>query len=121
MGRGGNFIIKRDFPFDFYSYVDGNSDILFNIQFSKLEYKEMSEEPQHSFEIRAFVIDSTQVTSLSNQNSNYLPSATIYIGYYDKGFRVGKILLKKDIISKHINSNSKNKYYIYIEVIKASD
>ena len=121
MGRGGNFIIKRDFPFDFYSYVDGNSDILFNIQFSKLEYKEMSEEPQHSFEIRAFIIDSTQVTSLSNQNSNYLPSATIYIGYYDKGFRVGKILLKKDIISKHINSNSKNKYYIYIVVIKASD
>jgi len=27
-----SFIIKKDLPFDFYSYVDGTSDIIFNIQ-----------------------------------------------------------------------------------------
>ena len=119
MGRGGNFIIKRDFPFDFYSYVDGKNDILFNIQFLKLEYKEMSEEPQHLFEIKAFIIDSAQVTTLSNKGNNYLPSVTIYSGYYDKGFRVGKILLKRENIVKHLNSNSINNFYIYIVVQKA--
>ena len=120
MGHGGNFIIKRDFPFDFYSYVDGKNDILFNIQFLKLEYKEMSEEPKHLFEIKAFIIDSAQITTLSNKAADFLPSVTIYSGYYDQGFRVGKILLKKDIINKHLNANSINNFYIYVVVKKAS-
>jgi hypothetical protein len=120
MGHGGNFIIKRNFLFDFYSYVDGKSDILFNIQFLKLEYKEMSEEPKHLFEIKAFIIDSAQITTLSNKAADFLPSVTIYSGYYDQGFRVGKILLKKDIINKHLNANSINNFYIYVVVKKAS-
>ena len=120
MGRGGNFIIKRDFPFDFYSYVDGNFDILFNIQLLKLEYKEMNEDPQHLFEIKAFIIDEKQIENLSKQTTNALPKVTIFNGYYDKGFRVGKILLKKEEISKHLNSNSISHFYLYVVVQKAS-
>ena len=118
--RGGNFIFKKDFPFDFYTYVNGESDIIFNIQFLNLEYKEMSEEPNHLFEIKAFIIDESQVKTLSTQNSNYLPKVTIYNGYYDKGFRVGKIFLKKSDIKKYINTNSINSYYLYVVVQKAS-
>ena len=81
----------------------------------------MSEEPRHLFEIKAFIIDETQVTSLSNQNSNYLPSVTIYTGYYDKGFRIGKIYLKKEYIYKHININNIKHYYLYVVVQKAAD
>ena len=31
--RIGKFIIKKDFPFDFYTKVDGKRDITFNIEF----------------------------------------------------------------------------------------
>ena len=33
----GKFIIKKDFPFDFYTRIDGKRDITFNIEFFKLE------------------------------------------------------------------------------------
>ena len=120
IGSGGNFIIKKDFPFDFYTYVDGTSDIIFNIQFLKFEYKEMTLEPQHLIEIKAFIIDETQVNNLNNQNPNYLPSATIYKGYYDRGFRIGKVLLKKEDITRHLNSNSIKHFYLYVVVQKAA-
>jgi hypothetical protein len=69
IGSGGNFIIKKDFPFDFYTYVDGSTDIIFNIQFLKFEYKEMTSEPQHLIEIKAFVTSPNLCNSESINNS----------------------------------------------------
>ena len=80
----------------------------------------MSEEPKHLFEIKAFIDDSAQITTLSNKAADFLFGVTIYSGYYEQGFRVWKILLKKDIINKHLNANLINHFYIYIVVKKTS-
>ena len=80
----------------------------------------MTSEPQHLIEIKAFVIDETQVTNLNNQNPNYLPSVTIYKGYYDRGFRIGKVFLKKEDITRHLNSKSIKHFYLYVVVQKAA-
>ena len=34
--RGGKFFLENDFPFEFYTHIDGTKDITFNIQFLKL-------------------------------------------------------------------------------------
>jgi len=116
--RGGKFIFKRDFPFDFYTRIDGKRDITFNIQFLNLEYKQISEIPIHTFEIKAYIIDEQQIQYLSNYPDS-LPTSQVYTGYYDRAFRVGKIVLKKKEINKHLSLNYKN--YIYIIVQKSSE
>ena len=117
IGRGGKFIFKKDFPFDFYTPVDGKKDILFNIQFLNLVYANVQNELP-SFEIFAYVIPETMITTLKTQNYNYKPSSTVFYGYYDKGSRVGKILVKKEDITRNKNYNYKN--YLYIIVQKTS-
>ena len=71
--RGGKFIYKKDFPFDFYVKVDGKKDITFNIQFIKFEFDETSDVPEHNFEIKAFIIDEPQIELFKNKN-DYIPS-----------------------------------------------
>ena len=92
MGRGAKFIFKKDFPFDFHTRVDGKNDILFNIQLLNLEYTNVQNEIP-SFEITAYVVPETMIKTLSTQNYNYKPSSIVFYGYYDKGSRVGKILI----------------------------
>ena len=116
--RGGKFIFKRDFPFDFYARIDGQKDITFNIQFLDLEYQEIYETPLHLFEVKAYIVDEQQIKYLYNSPDS-LPTSQVYNGYYDRAFRIGKILLKKEIISKYLSSNYKN--YIYIIVQKSSE
>ena len=116
--RGGKFIFKRDFPFDFYARIDGQKDITFNIQFLDFEYQEIYETPLHLFEVKAYIVDEQQIKYLYNTPDS-LPTSQVYDGYYDRAFRIGKIVLKKEIISKHLSSNYKN--YIYIIVQKSSE
>ena len=118
MGRGAKFIFKKDFPFDFHTRVDGKNDILFNIQLLNLEYTNVQNEIP-SFEITAYVVPETMIKTLSTQNYNYKPSSTVFYGYYDKGARVGKILIKKESISKNINYSSM-KNFLYVIIKKAS-
>ena len=118
--RGGKFIYKRDFPFDFYTKIDGKRDITFNIQFLDLEYTKVEETPNpiHYFEIIAYILNELEINSLKN-SPNILPSKTKYIGYYDKSFRIGKFVIKKDIIYKQLSSNYNN--YLYIIIQKGQD
>ena len=118
MGRGAKFIFKKNFPFDFYTRVDGKNDILFNIQLLNLEYANYQNELP-AFEILAYVVPETMVKTLSSKNYDTKPSSTVFYGYYDKGSRVGKLLIKKEDISRNINySSSKN--FLYIIIQKAS-
>lgn len=86
--RGGKFIYKKDFPFYFYSRIDGKKDITFNIQLLNLEYCGTSENPNHLFDIKAYIIDEYKIDYL-NKNINAQPSSTVFKGYFDIGFRVG--------------------------------
>ena len=120
IGRGGKFIFKKDFPFDFYSSVDGKNDVLFNIQLLNLEYSNPENEIP-SFEILAYVVPETMVNTLANQNYNYKPSSKVFYGYYDKGTRIGKLLIKKTDISSNINySSAKNFLYIIVQKTSSS-
>ena len=40
LSSGGKFMFKKDFPFEFYTQIDGTKDITFNIQFLTFEYNE---------------------------------------------------------------------------------
>ena len=118
MGRGAKFIFKKDFPFDFHTRVDGKYDILFNIQLLNLEYTTTQNEIP-SFEILAYVVPESMITTLSGKNYNYKVSSTEFKGYYDKGSRIGKLLIKKEEISRNINYST-NKNYLYIIIQKVS-
>ena len=114
IGRGSKFIFKKDFPFDFYTKIDDKNDILFNIQLLELEYTDTNNEIP-DFDITAYIIDENKVKTLANQNYNYKPSNNIFSGYYDKGSRVGKIIIKKEDISRNYNYNLDNYLYIIIQ------
>ena len=116
--RGGKFIYNRDFPFDFYTAIDGKKDITFNIQFLNLEYPINENNTEHLFEINAYIIDQQQVNYLKS-SINALPTTTPFTGYYDKGFRVGKIVIKKEEMAKLLSSNNRN--FLYVIISKASD
>ena len=116
--RGGKFIYKRDFPFDFCTKIDGKKDITFTIQFLSFEYRANTDISNHLFEIKAFILNEQEVNTLRN-NANISPNSAAYDGYYDKGFRVGKFIIQKETIAQHLNSNYNN--YLYIIVQKAGD
>ena len=118
--RGGKFMFKKDFPFDFYSRIDGTKDITFNIQFLNFEYDETSDdgEPDHLFEIKAYIVDEQQIDLLKIKTDS-LPATQVFEGYYDKGFRVGKVVIKKENITQYLNSVQQN--YLYVVVRKAPE
>ena len=118
--KGGKFIYEKDFPFDFYVRIDGKKDITFNIQFIKFETEEIFDLQEHIFEIDAYIVDEQYLEILKNCSYlYYIPNNKIGKGFYDKGFRIGKIILKKEEIYKYLNPNSYN--YLYIIVQKATD
>ena len=122
--KGVKFSFEKDFPFEFYSRVDGTKDITFNIQFTNLEIKEgqqtdqtdesdqaiIDEEIKHDFVIKAYIL---------NENTINTPTGTELSGFYDRMHRVGKFVIRKEGISKYISLNYKN--YIYIIIQKNTD
>ena len=116
--RGGKFIYKKDFPFDFYVRIDGKKDITFNIQFIKFETEEIFDLQDYIFEINAYIVDEQNLEILQ-KDYFYTPNNPICKGFYDKGFRIGKIVLRTEEIYKYLNPNSQN--YLYIIVKKAKN
>jgi Mg-chelatase subunit ChlD len=116
--RGGKFIMEKDFPYEFYTRVDGTKDITFNIEFLKFEYVEKIEISEHLFEIIAYVIDDQEIDNLSN-SENYVPTKTVYNGYYNSLSSLGTIVIKKEEIVKYKVSSSIYNYYLYV-IIKKS-
>ena len=117
--HGGKFIIEKDFPFEFYSKIDGKKDVTFNIEFLKLDFDEISNTPEHLFEINAYILDDKKIENLK-LDINSLPSETVYKGYYDDELLLGKIVIKKEEISKQLNSIYQNYLYIIINKISTN-
>ena len=120
--REGKFMFKKDFPFDFYSRIDGTKDITFNIQFLNFEYDETSDdgEPDHLFEIKAYIVDEQQIDLLKIKTDS-LPTTQVFEGYYDKGFRVGKVVIKKENITQYLNSVQQNYLYVVVRKVPESN
>ena len=113
---GGKFLFKKDFPFDFYTAIDGTKDVTFSLQFLKFKFSG-TENSEHLIEIKAYILDSTQIEFLKEKNENQ-PSSTPFQGYYDQGHRVGKIVVKKEEIKAKLTWNYQN--YLYIIASKSS-
>ena len=116
--HGGKFIMEKDFPFEFYTRVDGSKDITFNIEFLKIEYSETIEISEHLFEIIAYVIDDQEIDKL-NKNKNYMPTKTAYVGYYDNLLSLGTIVIKKEEIAKYKVTSSVYDNYLYVIMKKS--
>ena len=116
--RGGKFSFKNDFPFQFYTAVDGEKDITVNIQFTKLELDSSSDEVGHPFEIEAYIFDNTSIYNFINKTDQYYPIDPPFNGQYDKGFRFGQLIINKEDISKHLRNSFQN--YLYVIVKKPS-
>jgi Mg-chelatase subunit ChlD len=117
--KGGKFIFEKDFPYEFYSRVDGTKDITFNIEFLKLEINEISNTVEHLFEIIAYIIDDREIQNLE-YNIDSLPSTTVYNGYYDSKLSLGNIVIKKEEISRYLSSTSHSYLYIIIKKITSN-
>ena len=87
---------------------------MLNIEYSS------SEKEIPSFEIIAYIISEEMISTLSKQNYNYKPTTNLFHGYYDKGSRIGKLLIKKEEITRNIDSMNTN-YYLYIIMKKVDD
>lgn len=104
--QGGKFIIKKDFPFAFYTPVDGTKDVTFNIQFLSL-VPNLSEK----FTILAYVIDKNKL------ENDYEPSGNEIGGDfdYDDQLKLGKIIIKKGQISPLLSSTSESYLYVIVK------
>ena len=114
---GGKFAFKKDFPFEFYTAIDGKKDVTFTIQFLKLEYEEI-EKADHLIDIKAYVLDSRKIENLKLKPRTK-PDDSCFQGYFDQGHRIGKIVIKKEELKDNLNSNLQN--YLYIIVSKSSN
>ena len=114
---GGKFVFKKDFPFEFYTPVDGTKDITFNIQFLKLDLNETDINVEHNFIIKAYILDSQKIENLK-KNPNVEPDGFYCLGYYDIGHRIGKIVLEKENIANNLSFSYNN--YLYITVSKSN-
>ena len=113
--KPGKFIYKKDFPFQFYSRVDGRSDVTFNIEFLKLD-SDKSENSNNLFIIKAYIVDDNEADLLKN-DPNILPkTSSIFEGNYDDKLKIGKVVILKDKIYKALDPNAYNNYlYVIIE------
>ena len=114
----GKFIFKKDFPFEFYTRIDGKQDITFNIEFLKLEYNETSERYEHLFEIIAYIINENDLEKINDKVSQ-LPYTIVHKGSYNKELKLGKIVIKKEIILKYLSNIYIN--YLYVVVRKVAN
>ena len=107
--------VERDFPLEFYSLIDGTKDINFNIEFLDLQKTkvEYGQNISDYFIIEAYIVDQTQI---ENIKKNLKPHSTVFNGFYDPGFRLGKVTISMSDIKKQMNSLYKN--FIYIKISK---
>ena len=111
--REGNFIYEKDFPFDFYIRINGKKDITFNIQFIAFGTEKILDWQENIFEIDAYIVDEQYLEiSKNDRYYYYMPNNKIGKGFYDKGFRIGKIVLRKEEIYKYLNPNLKITYLL---------
>ena len=114
LSSGSKFYFKKDFPFEFYTQVDGTKDITFNIQFLNFEYtQETSSTPEHIFEINGYILDSSQIQYLKS-NINYQPNTYCFKGYYDQGHQIGKLIILKEQIKSYLSLSYVSNLYIII-------
>ena len=111
----GKFSIKKDFPFDFYTRIDGKRDITFNIEFYKLEYNDISNTNIGDLlEITAYILTDNEIDDLAVDTFS-LSSLQVFNGTFDDKLKIGKIVLKKEDISKNLNSIYNNYLYVIIQ------
>ena len=115
LNQGGKFISQKDSPLEFYSEIDGNNDINFNIQFLKLEENKI-EIKIYLIEIIAYIVDEDEKDIL-NIDKNYIPNKKVYNGSYNNELKLGFISIKKEEILKYINNTYKS--YIYVIINKS--
>jgi hypothetical protein len=113
----GIFIIKKEFPFDFYTRVDGKRDITFNIEFTNLDIKiENNSNIYELLEIYAYILSDNDIDQVAN-DENELYSFKKFKGEFNKELNMGKFVIKQKDISDNLNSIYNN--YLYIIINKA--
>jgi hypothetical protein len=115
--KGGKFIIKKDFPFDFYTRVDGKRDVTFNIEFLNLDYNSKSSTNIGDLiVITAYILSDNEIDELSI-DSDSLTNYQVFNGTFDDKLKLGKIVLKKEDISNNLNSIYNNYLYVIIKIM----
>ena len=115
----GKFNIKKDFPFDFYTRVDGRRDVTFNIEFLKLDYNSTSNiNIGDLLEINAYILTDNEIDDLAIDTLS-LTGLQAFNSTFDGNLKSGKIVLKKEDISYNLNSIFNN--YLYVIIKKSSN
>ena len=111
------FISKNDFPIAFCTMVDGTRDFTFNIEFISLDLENKDERNDHDIRIYAYIIgDSSK--SLSFDAIKINDKYPLFNSTYNNKLKIGKIVVKKDEIKKHLESSLnilQNYLYIIIK------
>jgi len=117
--RVGKFNIKNDFPFDFYTRVDGKRDVTFNIEFLKLDYNGITNiNIGDLLEINAYILTDNEIDDLAIDTLS-LTGLQVFNSTFDGKLKSGKIVLKKEDISYNLNSIFNN--YLYVIIKKSSN
>ena len=110
------FILKKDYPFDFYTRIDGKRDITFNIEFTNLDIKLEGNSNMYEFlEIYAYILNDDIINKVANDES-WLYNFKKFKGEFNKGLNMGKVVIKRQDILNNLNSINNN--YLYIIVNK---
>jgi hypothetical protein len=119
--KGGKFSFKNEFPFQFYTPIDGDKDVTFNIQFTKLDGTSSESIEGHSFEINAYIFDKYAINDCFDKidNIDYYPGELLFNGYYDKGLRFGQLVINKEEFTGHLKASNQN--YLYVVIKKPSN
>ena len=103
--KGGKFIIKKDFPFDFYTRIDGKRDVTFIIEFLKLDYDfKSSINIGDLIVITAYILSDNEIDELDDDFESFT-NYQAFKGTFDDKLKLGKIVLKKEDISFNLNFN----------------
>lgn len=112
----GKFIINKNFPFDFYTRVDGKRDITFNIEFLKFDYN-LTDKINISelLTIKAYILHDNEIENLGNNNNILQSKTSIFEGTFNNKLNLGKIVIKQNDIYNNMNSIYNNHFYVVIE------
>ena len=116
--HGSQFILQKDYSYEFYSYIDGTRDITFNIEFLEIKVNENSGNVEHLFDILAYIVTDEDIERM-NSSDTYMPTTKAYNGTYDQKLNIGKISIKKEEISLYLSNTLHN--YLYVIVKKSSN
>ena len=113
----GKFIFKKDFPFDFYTKVDGKRDITFNIELLNYNTSNNSNNTE-LLDINAYILTDNDIDYLL-ENENTLNTFEVFKGTFDYKINMGKLVIKQKNISDNLNTVYNN--YLYIIIKKNSE